>query len=232
MLEVRYSLPSGKTHPLEISRLLEISGDCLSVTVPAQAETPEIVVTVNPRGIVIETNNEAILHYEFSDMFADTFKRITDVEDADDDSFTDEMIHAASNSVGYEVNENRIEEALDNNLDFHINPVPTQERLRIMLTRGHSQGDIDDLKIAMAVVPLIDAESVKRNPTDYPAEAVQTALFMTDREPDLETIAAWTSEQRVAAAQWAWLEHLSASDNMFRRVPMPEHVKILPVQQD
>lgn len=57
-------------------------------------------------------------------------------------------------------------------------------------------------------------------------------LLLTDVEPDLATIKAWTPNQRAIAVEWAMREHLLASDNDdVRRIKEPRHVGKLPRQR-
>lgn len=48
-------------------------------------------------------------------------------------------------------------------------------------------------------------------------------LVGVDAKPS--DVAQWTKGQQEAASNWASLEHLSASDNPVRRIPMPKFLK-------
>jgi len=60
---------------------------------------------------------------------------------------------------------------------------------------------------------------------DLPVDVVQTGLILVGIEPSLETIAAWSYEQRLAAFEWASATHFRASDN---DVDVPAKPEFLP----
>jgi hypothetical protein len=62
-----------------------------------------------------------------------------------------------------------------------------------------------------------------------PPEIVHDLMGLAAKDrPPLEVVRTWSAEQLAAAAEWATLEHLAASDNDVRRVERPGFTRPAP----